>query len=88
MTWTIEFTPAARKELSRTPTSHRRRIVDFLENRVAPLDDPRQIGAALSGPLAGHWKYRVGDYRIVARIHDQRVTIVVVRIGNRRDVYR
>jgi mRNA interferase RelE/StbE len=88
MTWTVEFTPAARKELSKAPTSDRRRILDFLEKRVAPLDDPRQIEAALSGPLAGHWKYRVGDYRIVAQIHNRRVTIIVVRVGNRREVYR
>jgi mRNA interferase RelE/StbE len=65
MTWRIEFAPKARKELANLPVVDQRRIVSFLEERVAPLENPRSLGAALTGPLAGHWKYRVGDYRIV-----------------------
>lgn len=88
MTWTIEFTSKAGRELAKTPVGDQRRILVFLRERVARLDDPRQLGAALAGPLAGHWKYRVGDYRVIAKIEDRRVAILIVRIGNRREIYR
>lgn len=66
-----------------------RRILDFLDQRIANLDDPRSVGEALKGArLGSFWKYRVGDYRIVASIEDGAVRILVVRIGNRREVYR
>ena len=66
-----------------------RRILTFLRDRVAKLDDPRSIGEALRGSELGEfWKYRVGDYRIISRIEDKQLLILVVRIGNRRDVYR
>jgi len=56
---------------------------------VALLDDPRSIGQALKGSrLGGYWKYRVGDYRVISSIEDAALRILVVRIGNRRDVYR
>lgn len=61
----------------------------FFFERIAPLDDPRSIGEALKGSELGElWKYRVGDYRIIASIEDKLVRILVVRIGNRREVYR
>jgi mRNA interferase RelE/StbE len=60
----------------------------FLNDRVRPLENPRSIGEALRGPLGDFWKYRVGDFRIVAAIEDHLVRILIVRIGNRRDVYR
>jgi len=57
--------------------------------RVAQLDDPRSIGEALRGDSLGqYWKYRVGDYRIVARIVDRRLLVIVVRVGHRREIYR
>ena len=60
-----------------------------MHTRIAPLDDPRQIGEALKGSVLGSfWKYRVGDYRIIAEIGDGKALILVVRIGNRREVYR
>ncbi|MGI8840864.1 MAG: type II toxin-antitoxin system RelE family toxin [Caulobacteraceae bacterium] len=66
-----------------------RRILNFLTERVAMLDDPRSIGEALTGAKLGNlWKYRVGDYRVLADIQDGAVCILVVRIGNRRGVYR
>jgi mRNA interferase RelE/StbE len=58
-------------------------------DRIATLEDPRSIGEALHGPdLKKYWKYRVGDYRVIVKIEDERVSIVVIRIGNRREVYR
>jgi mRNA interferase RelE/StbE len=87
--WGVEFEAAAAKELSKLDAQVSRRIVSFLRERVAPLADPRSIGEALRGDALGQfWKYRLGDYRIVTRIVDQRLVVVVVRVGHRREVYR
>lgn len=89
MAWKIEVDPAAAKELRKIDPQVARRIVNFLQERVSLLEDPRSIGEALKGSALGEfWKYRVGDYRIISSIQDSVVTILVVRIGNRRDVYR
>lgn len=66
----------------------RKRIRVFLEDRVASLSNPRDIGDPLKGELAGLWRYRVGDYRLICDIQDERVTVLVVRIGHRRQIYR
>ncbi len=89
MTWRIEFDDAAKKELAKLDKPLAKRITKFLRERVAVLDDPRSIGEALHGAKLGEfWKYRVGDYRIVARIEDGALCILIVRIGNRREVYK
>ncbi len=88
MVWTIEFLPEAAKELRKLDRQVAARIVRTLEERIAPLDDPRQIGSALVGEHAGYWRWRIGDYRVVARIEDERITVLVVRVAHRREVYR
>lgn len=89
MAWLIEFEAEAEKELKKLDKQVARRIVKFLRERIAVLDDPRRIGAALTGSTLGnYWKYRVGDYRIIADIQDARVCVQVVRLGNRRQIYR
>ena len=89
MVWRIEFDPGAAKELRRLDRPVAHRILDFLNERLARLDDPRSIGEALRGSRLGtFWKYRVGDYRIIAKFDDGTVCILVVRVGNRRNVYR
>jgi len=89
MVWKIELDPAAERELDKLDPPVAKRILKFLYRRVAALDDPRSIGDALKGSLLGDlWKYRVGNYRIIADIEDVALKILVVRIGNRRDVYR
>lgn len=89
MAWKVELDPAAERELGKIDQQTARRILAFLHGRVAQLDDPRSIGEALKGSkLGAFWKYRVGDYRIVASIEDGALRILVVRIGNRREVYR
>jgi mRNA interferase RelE/StbE len=89
MTWSINFDRKAEHDLDELGPQVARRINRFLFERVASLDDPRSIGEALKGSkLSDLWKYRVGDYRIIASIEDQLVRILVVRIGNRREVYR
>ena len=70
-------------------TRRRGRILAFLHGRVATLDDPRSIGEALKGSKLGEfWKYRVGAYRVIARIEDDALRVLVVRIGSRDKVYR
>jgi mRNA interferase RelE/StbE len=87
--WSVEFDAAAAKELRKLDAPVARRIVAFLRERVAGRDDPRAIGEALRGDVLGeHWKYRLGDYRVIARIVDRRLVVMVVRIGHRREVYR
>lgn len=89
MAWRIDFDPAVEKELRKLGRGTATRILRFLQERVAGLDDPRSLGEPLHGPELGRfWKYRVGDYRIIAAIRDQAITILVVRVGHRRDVYR
>ncbi len=89
MTWRIEINDDARKELAKLDRQVAQRITAFLRERVAVLDDPRSIGEALKGSKLGEfWKYRVGDYRIIASIEDGALCILVVKIGNRREVYR
>jgi mRNA interferase RelE/StbE len=89
LAWQIEFEAAAVKELAKLDKAVAKRITSFLRERVLSLDDPRSIGEALKGPRLGEfWKYRVGDYRIICRIEDGKLLVLVVRIGNRREVYR
>ncbi|MBH0237580.1 type II toxin-antitoxin system RelE family toxin [Methylobrevis albus] len=89
MAFRIEFERQAERELSRLGSDDARRVLRFLHDRLARLDDPRQIGEALKGAqLGGFWKYRVGDIRVIAHIEDRQVRILIVRIGNRREVYR
>ena len=88
MVWRIEFVPEAAKELGKLDRTAAARIVRTLETRIATLDDPRALGAALTGEHAGYWRWRIGDYRVIARIEDARITILVVRVAHRREVYR
>ncbi len=85
----IAFEKAAARELAKLDRIAAQRIVKFLTQRIAPLENPREIGEAPKGSRLGEfWKYRVGDYRVICRIADATITIVVVRVGNRREAYR
>ncbi len=89
MVWRIKFDPAAAKELAKFDRQAAARILRFLNERVTSLHDPRSIGEALKGSKLGElWKYRVGDYRIIVEIQDSEFCVLVVRVGNRREVYR
>jgi mRNA interferase RelE/StbE len=89
MAWTVKLSDLAKKNLKQLDPQIATPIFIFLDERLAKRDNPRSIGEALSGAKLGElWKYRVGDYRIIAKIEDQSVSILVVRIGNRREVYR
>jgi mRNA interferase RelE/StbE len=88
VSWLIEFHPDAAKELKKLDRAVAARIVRTLETRIAPLDDPRSVGAPLKGEHEGYWRWRIGDYRVVARIEAERITILVVRVAHRREVSR
>ncbi len=89
MAWTVKFERHAERELSTLNLQIAQRILDFLHQRVAALDDPRSIGKALNGAKLGTlWRYCYGDYRVIASIEDAEHCVLVVRIGHRRKVYR
>ncbi len=88
MTWTIEYTETARTQLRTLDKPMARRIVDYMSERVAGLDDPRTLGTALTGPLGGLWRYRVGDCRVICDIQDGALRVLVVRVARRDKVYR
>lgn len=88
MAWTIDYTQSARNQLKKLDKPIARRILDFMDNRVAKQEDPRSLGKALTGPLGTLWRYRVGDYRVICEIHHSAVRILVIRIGHRGEVYR
>ena len=89
MAWRIEFERGAEQDLRKLDRAAARRILSFLRTRIAAVENPRSTGVALrrgSGPR--FWRYRVGDYRIVARIEDDVLRILVIRIAHRREAYR
>jgi mRNA interferase RelE/StbE len=89
MAWKVELDPAAERELNKPDRPIAQLLLSFLHGRLAPLDDPRSIGEALKGSRLGDlWKYRVEDYRLIGDIQDGKLRILIVRSGNRREVYR
>ena len=89
MAFDIEFDPDALKDLKKLDRPIQQRLVGFLRQRIATLENPRELGEALTGArLGNYWKYRVGDWRIICDIQDTRIVVRVLRIGNRREVYR
>ena len=87
LAWALEIEGKAARELAKLPTQVGNRIVAFLRE-VAVSDNPRLKGIAMSGRYGGHWRYRIGDYRVIAKIIDQRVVILVIEVGHRREIYR
>jgi mRNA interferase RelE/StbE len=88
LAWTIEYSDTAKDQLRKLDKPIARRIVDYMDERIADLENPRSSGKALTGPLGGLWRYRVGDYRVICEIRDGALCILVLELGNRREVYR
>lgn len=88
MAWKIKFEADAIKDLARLDKDPARRIMAYLTTRIATLEDPRSAGEALKGSMAGLWRYRVGDYRVICDIQDSALVVLVIRVGHRKDVYR
>lgn len=87
MAWRVEFLATATRELKKLDRQWQAAILDYLEDEIAPLSDPRSRGKALVGDKRGLWRYRVGDHRIVCDIQDERLVIAAVLIGHRSGVY-
>jgi mRNA interferase RelE/StbE len=79
----------ADRELGKLDVQQAKRILKFLHQGIAKLDDPRSIGEALHGSRLGEfWKYRVGDYRMICKIDDDRLVVLILRVGHRKEIYR
>lgn len=89
MAWQIEYSPEAYKALIGLGSNAEKQIAKFMRQRVSNLDDPRRIGEPLKGSrFAGLWRYRSGDYRILCEIQDEKISILVVEVGHRREIYK
>jgi mRNA interferase RelE/StbE len=85
--WRVEFDRDAARDLRKLDADAQRLILRYLRERIATDEDPRRFGHALARDLKGLWRYRIGDYRIVASIEDERLVVLVVTVGHRREVY-
>ena len=88
MSWTYRFNTSAKRELANLDRAAQREIVAYLDARIATAEDPRRFGKPLRSDLAGLWRYRVRDYRLVCQIQDDVLVVLVVTVGHRREVYR
>jgi mRNA interferase RelE/StbE len=88
LAWTIDYADTAKGQLRKLDRQTARRIVDYMNERIATLDNPRSTGKALTGPIGSLWRYRVGDCRVICEIQDGALRVLVVQVGNRREVYR
>ena len=85
--WTIEYDENAARELAKLDRQAAKRIKKYLDERIATDEDPRRFGEELKSNLAGLWRYRVEDYRIIAEIQDEKIIVLIVRIGHRSKIY-
>ena len=89
MVWIIKYTESSSKQLKKLDKQTALRVLDYMDERVAVLSDPRSLGKNLKGPKMGeYWRYRVGDVRVICNILDGQMTVLVIEIGNRREVYK
>jgi len=88
LAWTVKLSDDAKRDLEKLDKPIQKRIVSFLQERIQPADNPHTSGKALQGNLSGLWRYRVGDYRLLCRIENDELLILVIEIDHRKDVYK
>ena len=88
MAWAIEITRTAERQIKKLDRAAQKSILCFLRERVQAADNPRQWGKPLHGDKGGLWRYRIGDYRLICDVQDERITVLVLQVGHRKDVYR
>lgn len=88
MNYKIIFDKSADKQLKKLDKTQQRIIVNWIIKNLENTNDPRVFGKALKGNLKDYWRYRVGDYRIIADINDAVVKILIIEIGHRKDIYK
>lgn len=87
MVWEIKFTEVAQKQLSKLNKTIAKSIIDYLKDRISKLQDPKNSGKALLHNKSGLWRYRFDDYRIICKIIEGELTILVIQIGHRKNIY-
>ena len=87
MTWTVEFDEAAATELRKLDKQAQQDILSYFRKRIATKEDPRRFGKPLSRELAGLWRYRLRDYRMICNIEDNKLVVLVLRVGHRKKIY-
>lgn len=87
MAWDIEYSGKALKALKKIDHTNAKRILDYMDNKIAMLDNPRSLGKPLKGELGEFWRYRIGDYRVICEIQDNRLVILAALIGHRKEIY-
>lgn len=85
--WKIEYSEKAARELLKIDRQAAKRIKKYLDERIATDEDPRRFGEGLTENLAGLWKYRIGNFRVIADIQEHKIVVLVVRVGHRSKVY-
>lgn len=87
MAWTIKWDERVEKDLKKIDKSFQKKIIAYMEKRIAALEDPRVLGKGLMYDKYGLWRYRVENYRIICRIIDKEIEIMVIQVGHRKEVY-
>ena len=87
MIWSVEWDDAAVKELRKLDKQAQRDILKYFRERIATDDDPRRFGKQLSRELVGLWRYRVQNYRMICNIEDDKLVVLVLRVGHRKNIY-
>ena len=87
MSWDYKLTASAIKQMRRLGPEGRKRIFAYLDNNIVGCNDSRQFGKGLTGDLGEFWRYRTSHYRMVCRIEDDELVVLVVKAGHRRDIY-
>jgi mRNA interferase RelE/StbE len=88
MTWTINYLESVRKDIKKLDHQTRRQIRNFVDERLSNIDDRRSLGKALTATKEKLWRYRIGSHRIVCQIQDKEITILVVKVGHRSNIYQ
>ena len=88
MIYELKYEEKAVKQIKKLDLATRKLIKSWIEKNLLNTDNPRQHGKGLTGGLSQYWRYRVGDYRILAEINDTEIVIIIVEVGHRREIYR
>jgi mRNA interferase RelE/StbE len=88
LAWTVRLSDDAKRDLQKLDKAVQKRITSFLLDRLQNSDNPRSTGKALQGKLSGMWRYRVGDFRLLCRIEDRELVVLIIEIGHRKEIYK
>jgi mRNA interferase RelE/StbE len=87
LAWTVEVSDYAVKQLCKLDKPIQKRLLDWLEDRIEGCKNPRHFGEPLRGEMAGLWRYRIGDYRVICEIQDKQLVVLALAVGHRREIY-